>query len=194
MSVATQLEAGPLLLAGAAGPDVAEVCLRRLAAGDQAAAGELYDRFARELYGLALWRCGSSADAADVVQTVFVRLLERRRRLPAVRRPRAYLLRMTHRAAIDLLRRRGRRSEPLREELLAPVATDPARRLEAERMSRRLAELPPAQREALYLRYFAELSYAEIGRVTGVPTFTAASRCRLALRRLRRAAAGGGSP
>lgn len=194
MSVATQLEAGPLLLAGAAGPDVAEECLRRLAAGDQAAAGELYDRFAGELYGLALWRCGSSADAADVVQTVFVRLLERWRRLAAVRRPRAYLLRMTHRAAIDLLRRRGRRSEPLREELLAPVATDPARRLEAERMSRRLAELPPAQREALYLRYFAELSYAEIGRVTGVPTFTAASRCRLALRRLRRAAAGGGSP
>ena len=49
-----------------------------------------------------------------------------------------------------------------------------------------LKDLPPPQREALYLRHFAGLTFAQIGRVAGVPTFTAASRYRLGIRRLRR--------
>lgn len=164
----------------------AEDCLARLAAGEDAAAAELYDRLGDELYGFALWLCGSAADAADVVQEVFVRLLRARGRLGGVRDGRAYLLRMTRTAAADLHRRGGARHEPLDERLVAPVLEDPASRLEARRLSGWLARLPPRQRAAIYLRYFSELSYAEIGRVTGVPTFTAASRCRLALRRLRR--------
>ena len=55
----------------------------------------------------------------------------------------------------------------------------------AEQM-RMINQLPPAQREAIYLRHFAGCSFAEIGRATGVPTFTAASRYRLGLQRLRR--------
>ncbi len=178
----------PCRLAGTtrAVPGDAEACLERLAAGDRAAVAELYDRFAAELYGLALWLCGSRPDAADVVQEVFLKLMRRRRRLGAVRNARAYLLRMTRTTAIDLHRRRRGRHEPLEERLLAPVVTDPAARVEAQRLSRWLAKLPPRQRTAVYLRYYSDLSYAEIGRVTGVPTFTAASRCRLALRRLRR--------
>ena len=57
--------------------------------------------------------------------------------------------------------------------------------VEARRTSRLLLELPPAQREAIYLRHFAGCSFAEIGRATSVPTFTAASRYRLGIRRLR---------
>ena len=167
-----------------AGP--AEACLGRLAAGDETAAAELYDRFGDELYGLALWLTASPPDAADTVQEVFLRLMRTKARLGAVRDARAYLLRMTRTAAVDLHRRRRARHEPLDERLLAPVLADPAARVEAERLSRWLARLPPRQRTALYLRYFSELSYAEIGRVTGVPTFTAASRCRLGLARLRR--------
>jgi DNA-directed RNA polymerase specialized sigma24 family protein len=37
----------------------------------------------------------------------------------------------------------------------------------------------------VFLKHFAELTFREIGRVTGVPMFTAAARYRLALRRLR---------
>ena len=48
-----------------------------------------------------------------------------------------------------------------------------------------LRELPAPQREAIYLRHFAGCSFAEIGKATGVPTFTAASRYRLGMRRLR---------
>ena len=57
--------------------------------------------------------------------------------------------------------------------------------VDARRVSDLLARLAPKLREAVFLRHFAELTFAAAARVMGVPTFTAASRYRLALRRLR---------
>jgi RNA polymerase sigma-70 factor (ECF subfamily) len=159
---------------------------RDLAGGDREALGEIYDRTARSVYGLALWRLGRDEEAADVVQDVFVRLVERRSRLARVRRPLPYLLTMTHRLVIDRRRRKGRLVEAETLLLAAEAsAPDAAGRVDANRASRLLSTLPAAQREALYLRYFCELTLAEVGRVAGVSLFTAASRCRLGLRRLR---------
>jgi RNA polymerase sigma-70 factor (ECF subfamily) len=153
--------------------------------------GALYDAVAADLYGIALWRTESPADAADVVQTVFVRLAEGRVRFGRVRNPRLFLLAMAHRAAVDLVRRR-RPAVALDElsvaEALLVEPVSAAAGAEAAELSRWLLELPVRQREALYLRYFAGLTFREIGRVAGVPTFTAASRCRLGLSALRRRA------
>jgi len=160
----------------------------QVAGGGLAALGPLYRACSDELYGLALWRTGSPADAADVVQEVFVRLARFRERLPAVRDPLAYLRRMARGVAVDLHRRRLRTKElPLEEcDLLEAPDETPERQLEARRVSRFLLELPAVQREAIYLRHFAGCSFAEIGRATSVPTFTAASRYRLGMKRLRR--------
>jgi RNA polymerase sigma-70 factor (ECF subfamily) len=147
----------------------------------------IYRLCARDLYGLALWRSGSPEDAADVVQEVFVRLATTRARLDRVRRPRSYLLQITHRCAVDLLRgRRRREHEELDAALLVTVAADAELATEAAGLNRHLRRLPPAQREVIYLHHFAGLSFAAIGGVTGVPKFTAASRYRLGLGRLRR--------
>ena len=81
-----------------------------LAVGRLAALDELYDVAAPSLYGLALWRTGSEEDAADVVQDVFVRVAEQGARLAKVRNPRAWLLTVTRRAAVDVTRRRSRRA------------------------------------------------------------------------------------
>ena len=161
-----------------------EVVFRRFAAGDSPALAQLYDLCAAELYGLALWRCGSRPEAEDAVQEVFVRLATTTADLARVRNPRAYLLTMARRAACDLLHRRHP-GEPLGELVVAAEATDPAVVVDAERASHQLRALPAAQREAIYLRHFAGLTFAEIGAVTGVPKFTAASRCRNGLDRLR---------
>jgi len=161
---------------------------RDLAAGRDAALAGIYRVAAEELYGLALWRSGSPTDAADAVQEVFVRLVRRPPALGRVRDPLAYLRRMTHRVSIDLFRKRACRPEESLEVLrfVEAEAGSPERRIDAERASRHLQALPAAQREAIYLRHFAGCSFAEIGRATGVPTFTAASRYRLGMRRLRR--------
>jgi RNA polymerase sigma-70 factor (ECF subfamily) len=159
-----------------------------LAAGRAAAMESLYDLAARRLFGLALWHTGSVEDASDVVQEAFVRLAEHRPKLAAVRDPRAWLLTVTHRLAVDAVRRRRRRQiDPVEEHPFLEAPTeDPTRALDADVASRAVAALPPPQRDAVYLHHFAGCTFAEVGRITGAPTFTAASRYRLGIARLRR--------
>jgi RNA polymerase sigma factor (sigma-70 family) len=159
-----------------------------LADGRTAALDELYDLAAKDVYRLALWRTGSVEDAEDVVHDVFVRLAERHRQLASVRHPRRWVLTIAHRRAVDLVRQRARRREDPIDDvpyLVAP-AVDPDRAVEAGRLSRIIHRLPEKQRVAVLLRDYVGCSYAEAGRITGVPTFTAASRHRLAVARLRR--------
>ena len=149
---------------------------------------ELYDLAAGDIYHLALWRTGSSEDAEDVVQDVFVRVAEQGRRLVSVRHPRCWLLTVAHRRAVDLVRRRTRRRDAPMDEVpfLTAPSSDPDRGIEARSLSRLIARLPDKQREVMLLRHFADCTFADIGRIVGVPTFTAASRHRLAIARLRR--------
>ena len=171
-----------------AGDDVLGALFREISAGSPEALAKVFEASGRALYGLALWRTGCPEDAADVVQEVFVRLVAHRSKLAAVRSPGAWLLTVAHRLSVDAGRRRARRRESSSEglELLHAPVGDPARAVDAARASALLAELPPAQRETVYLRHYQDLGFAAIGAITGVPTFTAASRYRLGLARLRR--------
>jgi RNA polymerase sigma-70 factor, ECF subfamily len=154
----------------------------RLNQGDLNALEGLYDRFATQIYGLALWRTKSASDAADVVQEVFLRLAGRTGRLGDVRHPHAYLLQMTHRISCDLQRKRRPETTGL---LIEPVSNDPEAALHAAQLSGFLKQLPAKQREVLYLRYFSGLTLKEVAKVVGVTLFTAASRCRLGLNKLK---------
>ena len=163
--------------------------LAGIAAGSREALAHLYERLSGAVFGIALWRTGSREDAADVVQETFLRVARRREDLHRVRRPRVWVLTIAHRLAVDATRRRAR-LVPDPDAVLALVeapADDPARAVDAARVSALLAALPPRQREAVFLHHFEGLTFAAIGAVTGVPTFTAASRYRLAIARLRRA-------
>ena len=172
--------------------DLASVEGRRLfteiSQGRAEAFGELYDLVARRLYGLAVWRTGSPAEAEDVVQEVFIKVAQKRLELTSIHNPVGWLLTVTHRTAVDATRRRRvRKTEPL--ELAVDLeSTDlgPERAIEAQRASRLLSRLPAAQREVIYLRLFVGESFADIAAITGVPTFTAASRYRRGLSKLRR--------
>jgi len=159
-----------------------------LAAGRLVALDELYDVAAPRLFGLALWRTGSKDDAADVVQDVFVRVAEQGARLAKVRKPRAWLLTVTNRAAIDVTRRRRRHQTELLEECtyLTVADDDCERTLEATQVSALLAGLPDTHRVVIYLKHFAGCTFAEIGDIVGVPKFTAASRYRNGIQKLRK--------
>ena len=186
-------ERKPQAVPGAASPGARDPeALRRrfdeLAGGRAEALEGIYRAYSDELYGLALWRTGSNTDAADIVQEVFLRLARARDRLAGVRDPLSYLRRIAHRAAIDLHRQRSRRPEHPLTECALVEAAEPMheQRIDAGRASGLLHRLTPQHREAIYLRHYAGCSFAEIGRATGVPTFTAASRYRLGINRLRR--------
>jgi RNA polymerase sigma-70 factor (ECF subfamily) len=179
-----------LTLGGRVGRDVPDAelsgLLALLAGGDLDALGPIYDACASEIFAIAHWRTGSTADAADCVQDVFVKLAAHPAIVKGITHARRYLLTMAHRAAVD--RARSRRPSVALDDAPFVVAAslDPDRALDAARATAFLRGLPEAQREAIYLHHFADLSFRELGRVTGVPTFTAASRYRLGIARLRK--------
>ncbi len=170
--------------------------LRRLAGGDPWALAEIYDAHAERLFGLALWLTGRRSDAEDIVQETMVKLAGMGGELLSVRRPRAYLLRMVRNAAFD---RSGSGGElpsgigqgSLRDPFSGGAAKEllagaPAPEADASiDLRAALSRLPAEQRGAVFLHAIEGLTFREVGRVTGVPTFTAASRYRLALKRLR---------
>lgn len=163
-----------------------------LAEGDEGTLESLYDVAARPIFGIAHWRTESVEDAKDVVQEVFLRIARSHRRLGSVEDPRAWLLSLAHHVSVDLVRRRKRRESRSLDDFpfLAAPSGDLLREVDARRASTFLRNLPDEQREAVWLKHFADCTFAAIGRITGVPTFTAASRYRLGLEKLRRAMEG----
>jgi RNA polymerase sigma-70 factor (ECF subfamily) len=159
-----------------------------LAGGDSNALEALYGVAARPVFGIALWRTGSVEDAGDVVQEVFLRIARSHRRLRSVDDPRAWLLSLAHHVSVDLVRGRKRREARSLDDipLLVAPAGDVSREVDAQRASALLTNLPDEQREAVWLKHFGDCTFAAIGQITGVPTFTAASRYRLGVAKLRR--------
>lgn len=159
-----------------------------LSAGRIEALEPLYDLAADRLHALALWRTGSADIAAEVVQDAFVKLVDGRERLHRIADPRAWLMTVAYRLSVDRLRSRSRRRVVPLDEMPYLEATDrdPERQADAARASAALHRLPAVQRTAIYLHHFLGCTFAEVGRITRVPTFTAASRYRNGLRRLRR--------
>jgi RNA polymerase sigma factor (sigma-70 family) len=116
---------------------------------------------------------------------VWVRLARAGRGLRRVRNPRAYLLTMVRNAASDLAA--VRRPMPLEDSMTCVVEVDDTdARIDGRRATELLLQLSPKLREAVFLRHIAGLGFREIAEVCGVPLFTAASRHRLAIRRLRK--------
>jgi len=166
-----------------AAPDSLVKLFQRLSQGDIQVLAELYDELAPKIYGLAFWRTGSNEDASDVVQEVFVKLAARAPSLGAVRRPLSYVLRIAHHESINLLRKRKRECHMEENPLL--VSNSDRYADYAVRLSMLIRELPEEQREVIYLRHFLGLSLREISSATGANLFTTASRCRLAIRKLK---------
>jgi len=119
------------------------------------------------------------AGAEDAVQQVFVRLAGR----SPGSLPFEYLLVAVRNECLSVLRRR-RRTEP--GPLLEPAEGRVCDALERIALERAVRWLPAEQREVVYLRVWAGMSWDEIASVTGVGANTASSRYRYALTRLRR--------
>ena len=123
---------------------------------------ELAGRYAGDIFRLAYARTGQRADAEDVMQEVFVRLLRARPAFRNGEHARAWLLRVAANCANDWFRAPWRRREgPLAESLPAPEGPEPGGALEA------VLTLPPKYRIPIHLYYYEELSVAEIAAVLG---------------------------
>ena len=85
----------------------------------------LYDEHAQSLFAFLLNLTRNEADTRDLLQDIFVKLARDPDLLAGVRDERAFLIRLAHNAAIDLIRRRGTRDktrEQFAAESISPFA------------------------------------------------------------------------
>ncbi len=121
----------------------------------------LYERHYEAVFRTALRVTGRPADAEDVLQTVFVRLLSGSEHDEAVRRPAAYFRRAAVNAAVDLLRRRAVRSETAYDDT-APHAAVESELLLKEQLRRAIATLDSEDATLFVLRFVEGLSNQEL--------------------------------
>lgn len=127
-------------------------------------------------------------DARDAVQDALAGLYARWSRLPVGDELEAYAYRTVVNACLAVIRRRPRSLPVPRPEALpmAPVAADPATQVAAaDEVWRLCGELSADQRAAVVLRFYEDLSYAEIAAVLGCREATARSHVHRAVVLLR---------
>lgn len=164
-----------------------------LAAGNQEALGELYDRYGRLAYAVALRILGDPGRAEDVVQDAFLKVWNNATQFAADRGSlRTWLITSVRNRSLDTLRGRGaheRQERELKPDLRASGPTaDPwheaSLSLERTAIREAMGTLPVDQRQAVELAYFGGYSHREIAAMSRVPLSTVKGRMRLALEKL----------
>jgi RNA polymerase sigma-70 factor (ECF subfamily) len=161
-----------------------------LGQGDERALRALHRRYASLVFTVAA-RVVDSAAAEEIVQDVFMTLWRKPDAFDPARGPlKPWLCQVTRRRALNVLRGRGRAASDLDERIeeIADEAVEPDEAMwRAHRQSALHAAidaLPEAQRRALSLAYFDELTQEQVAAVLRVPLGTTKTRIRLAMRRL----------
>ena len=160
------------------------------ARSEQSALAELYDRYARTAYALALRVLRDEALAEDAVQEAFLSVWRTASRfVPERGRASTWILTLVHRRAVDVVRREERRRadslERVPEQGGGSVDEDAWLRLQRERVREALRQLPDAQREALELAYYGGFTQSELAERLGQPLGTIKSRMFAGLTRMR---------
>lgn len=170
-------------------------------AGDRRAAADLATQYGPEVYRLARYLLHSREEARDAAADIFTRLYTAPQGIP-LDKFRPWLMRVTYNHCMDILRRRktltrllpklyGRttdRPEPGPEQ--AAVEAE-----EQEEVRQAVARLPEQERVIVVLRFYQQLSYAEISSVLDIPEATVGTRLHRAREKLRNMLAqkGGGA-
>jgi RNA polymerase sigma-70 factor (ECF subfamily) len=178
--------------------------VRRAQAGDAAALSELVQSQQTYVYSIAMSLMHNPADAADMTQEAFVRLLRSLGTYRAETKFTTWLYRLVTNICLDGLRRRGRTVDSLDEPAGSQAGEDaqtPGERLadtdrwaqpeqevalreSASEVRRALADLPAAQRLALTLHYFEDMRYEDIAETMHLPLNTVKSHIRRGKERL----------
>ncbi|MGD2156348.1 MAG: sigma-70 family RNA polymerase sigma factor [Anaerolineales bacterium] len=162
------------------------------------ALSELYDRYSRLVYSLAVHILGDSAVAEEVTQEVFINIWEKADTYnPDQSKVNTWITSIARYKSIDVLRKRDVRpdghsigwsvmpksSEPRINGRYPEEETN--LKIQAGKVKKAIDTLPEEQKEALYLAYFGGYSHREIAEKLDVPLGTVKTRIRLAMEKLK---------
>jgi RNA polymerase sigma-70 factor (ECF subfamily) len=173
-----------------------EILLNLIAQADENALSELYDRYSRLVFSVALNTLSDDGRAEEVTQDIFVRVWEKAHTYNAEHgRVATWLTSIARHRSIDLYRQAHSRHEDLQVAWQYPEAVDipDGQNVEWEvdlsqrqqRIRWMVAQLPPEQKQALGMAFFQGLSHSEIAAALGEPIGTIKTRIRLGMGKLR---------
>jgi len=173
-----------------------QLLIRLIARSQESALSELYDRYSRLIYSLALNAVGDPATAEEITQDVFIRIWDHAGTYQAEKsKVVTWIASITRYRSIDVIRRRKIRPEsqsvsweiePSANEM-NPINVEQTVEISQERRRVRqaISVLPEEQRQALAYAYFQGYTHREIAEVLGEPLGTVKTRIRLAMQKLR---------
>ena len=164
--------------------------VERCRANDDAAFGEVVTRYKAKIYNYVYRMTGSSEDAEDLTQEVFIRMYTSINSFRGQSSLNTWLFRIAGNLCIDRFRRSKNRTpafsldEPVGGDIQTHEVADetyaPHRLLEnvemAEQIQAALAKLPEKLRATLLLHDIEGLPYEEIAQIAGCPLGTVKSR------------------
>lgn len=158
--------------------------LTRLGRGDETAMTQLFARYSRLVYSVALRVLHEPSGAEDVMQEIFMQVWRNPGSFSAARGSLGGWLSVVARnRAIDVVRKRRPTDSVDDLALAAPgdLLATAEHNLMLERVRLAMAELPEAQRLSLDLAFFEGCTHSEIAERTGDPLGTVKTRIRSAL-------------
>jgi len=178
-----------------------ESIIQRAQTLDPEAFDAIVDEYSVRLYGFIFRLTNGRADAEELVQEVFVRVVRMIGDYEHDGRFEAWLFRIARNLARDAFRRRRRMPGTVSLDSGAvdesPRSDDPIDRSDdgpfaaleqrdnADRLQAALAKLPEAQREVILMRHYGEMSFQDIAETMGTPLGTALARAHRGLAKLR---------
>ena len=160
------------------GAEILDACRR----GDRDAFRALYETYRDRVYSIAYYYCHADIDAAnEVTQQVFVKLMREVSRFRGESAFSTWLYRLVVNACVDRSRRRRKDAveDPIVLERIATPSSQEqlfAQHEVAASVQQAIATLPAKLRAAVLLRYFEDLSYADMASALNCSIGTVASR------------------
>jgi RNA polymerase sigma-70 factor (ECF subfamily) len=167
--------------------------LGRVADGDRAAFGQLYDQIAPRVLGLVRRLLKDYAQSEEVTQEIFLEVWQSAKRYdPNKGGASTWILTMAHRRAVDRIRSsQSTRDRDTKigirdfETEYDSVSESVEIRIEHERVEKALSRLTELQRQSVTLAYYGGYSHSEVAALLSVPIGTVKTRLRDGMIRLR---------
>ena len=173
-----------------------ETLLRLIARSQENALSELYDRYSRLVYSVALNTLADTARAEEVTQDVFLRVWEKGKTYDVAQgRVVTWLTSIARHRSIDIYRQSRRHQMDLQVSWQEAEAHDPPGEVNVEldvdllqrqeHIRRAVMQLPDEQKQALGMAFFQGLSHQQIAEALNQPLGTVKTRIRLGMQKLR---------
>jgi RNA polymerase sigma-70 factor, ECF subfamily len=169
-----------------------ERLLRLIAQSHEEALDQLYVRYSRLVFSIAIAIVGDALTAEEITMDVFMRVWEKAGTYREERaKVRTWLTHITRHHAIDILRRRSVRPEyhAIHWDGAMPSGQDSQEQVEAslsgEDVRAAIEQLPVDQKQALILACYGGLTQVEIAEALKQPLGTIKTRLRLAMQKLK---------